>query len=196
LSEPKTKPYHHGDLRETLLALALEELEAVPPTPLTLRGLAEKAGVTAMAPYRHFADKEALLAAVAAKGFADLRGPMLAVDVAADAKTALIAFGVIYVSFAVERPGLFQLMYGGRPPTDLSEEDPNTAIALVGRRIAELVAPGEQETAFLAAWALVHGLATLLVSGRIRQNITDDPTELAERVGTLFVRALEIGETK
>src|SRR5271156_2074160 len=110
------KPYHHGDLRERVVELALATLEKGPPEQLTLRELARQAGVSSMALYRHFADREALLSALAVVGFDDLGERMRVVDQTDDAREGLIAIGVVYVRFAVERPGLFQLMYGGKPP--------------------------------------------------------------------------------
>src|SRR5271169_4924111 len=117
MSTSKPKPYHHGDLRDTLIDLAVGALEQEGPEALSLRGLATRAGVSGMAPYRHFADKAALLAAAARRGFANLRERLASVDDQADPKKALVAFGVVYVRFACERPGLFRLMFAGPPPT-------------------------------------------------------------------------------
>jgi AcrR family transcriptional regulator len=157
-----------------------------------LRDLARRAGVTPMALYRHFADRDALLNALAAVGFDDLGERMLAAEQSRDPKEALIAIGVIYIQFAVERPGLFRLMYGGRPPeTDAKPgEPPHAAYAALTRRITELAKPKEREAAFMASWALVHGLATLLVTDRVRTPVAD-PSALAERVCRFFVGAFE-----
>src|SRR5271167_3986214 len=163
LPKRKSKPYHHGDLREEVLRLALASLETSPLEELTLRGLARQAGVSSMALYRHFADKEALLSALASAGFDDLGQRMQAVDQVSDPRSALAALGVVYVEFAVERPGLFRLMYGGKPPDTPTRpgEPPHAGYAALSRRITELAKPSERETAFLASWSLVHGLATL-----------------------------------
>ncbi len=118
MSTSKRDAYHHGDLRGALIALALETLEEDGPEGLTLRGLAERAGVSGMAPYRHFADKAALLEAVARRGFAELHSDLAAVDDAQNPKEALIAFGVVYVRFACARPeACSRVMFGGAPPT-------------------------------------------------------------------------------
>jgi AcrR family transcriptional regulator len=190
LPKRKAKPYHHGDLREEVLRLALVSLETSPPEDLTLRGLAREAGVSSMALYRHFADREALLVALASAGFEDLGERMRAVDQVKDPKSALIALGVVYVGFAVERPGLFKLMYGGAPPNTGAApgEAPHPAYAALSRRITELAKRGERETAFLASWSIVHGLATLLVTKRIREPIAD-PTAVATQVCRFFAGA-------
>jgi AcrR family transcriptional regulator len=191
MSTSKSKPYHHGDLRGVLIDLAVEALEQEGPQTLSLRGLAARAGVSGMAPYRHFADKAALLAAAARRGFGDLRERLAAVDDPAEAKKALIAFGVVYVRFACERPGLFRLMFGGAPPTadDELTDDPQTVIGLFAARVAELVPPERRRVAFVAAWSAMHGLASLILGGRMRGR-APDPTELAEQVGAVVIAGL------
>jgi AcrR family transcriptional regulator len=194
LPKRKTKPYHHGDLREEVLRLALASLETSPADALTLRGLARRAGVSSMALYRHFADRDALLVALAAAGFDDLGKRMNAVDRVNDPRAALVALGTAYVQFAVERPGLFRLMYGGKPPNirTMPGEAPHPAYAALSRRIAELANKvGERDTAFLASWSLVHGLATLFVTERIREPIAD-PVAVAEQVCRFFVGAFRV----
>jgi AcrR family transcriptional regulator len=148
--------------------------------------------VTPGAIYRHFADREALLTAVAAEGFADLGRRMLEVDQGLDAKAGLIAIGIVYVGFAVERPGLFRLMYGGKPPATEAPpgEAPHPAYTALARRIGQLAKPSEQPAAFLASWSLVHGLATLLVTDRIRQRPAD-PIAAAESVCRILARAFD-----
>src|ERR1700722_14142677 len=103
MSTSKRDAYHHGDLRSTLIALALEKIEQEGPEQLALRSLAQRAGVSGMAPYRHFADKASLLEAVARHGFAELREKLREVE-DPDPRKALVAFGVVYVRFACARP--------------------------------------------------------------------------------------------
>ena len=187
----KTTPYHHGDLRGALIGLALKALEKGGPEALALRSLAEQAGVSGMAPYRHFADRAALLEAVARQGFADLREELRAVDDASDPQKALVAFGAVYVRFACARPGLFRLMFAGAPPTpdDGLAADPNSVFGLFAARIAQIAPASRRRIAFLACWSIVHGLACLLVGGRIRQK-THSPAELAERLGEILLNGL------
>jgi AcrR family transcriptional regulator len=191
MSTSKGGAYHHGDLRGALIALALEALEKAGPETLALRALAQQAGVSGMAPYRHFADKAALLEAVARQGFAQLHEEMREVDDEEDPKKALVAFGVAYVRFACARPGLFRLMFGGAPPTptDRLAGDPQTVYGLFAVRIAQLVPPRRRQIAFLACWATVHGLATLIVGGRIREP-TPAPADLAERIGAMMIKGI------
>ena len=191
MSTSKPRPYHHGDLRDALIDLAVEALERGGPETLSLRSLAARAGVSGMAPYRHFADKAALLAAAARRGFADLRERLASIDDPAEPKKALIAFGVVYVRFACERPGLFRLMFGGPPPTADEEltDDPQTVIGLFDARLADLVPPERRRVAFVAAWSAMHGLASLILAGRMR-GPARHPIELAEQVGAVIVAGL------
>src|SRR5215469_18030268 len=114
LSTPLEKrPYHHRDLRQALIRSALEILSETGVAGLSLRAAARRARVSAMAPYRHFADKEALLAAVAEYGFRELAAQLTkATAAAADPRAGLAALGVAYVLFAREQPSLFKLMFG------------------------------------------------------------------------------------
>ena len=194
MSTSKRKSYHHGDLHDALIDLAVKALDKGGPESLTLRGLAERAGVSGMAPYRHFADKAALLAATARRGFAELRERLLRVDDPEDPSKSLVAFGVVYVRFACERPGLFRLMFGGAPPTDDDEltDDPRTVFGLIATRLADLTPPKRRRIAFVAAWSAIHGLASLMVSGRLR-GPTPDAAKLAEDVGAIVVAGLLAG---
>jgi AcrR family transcriptional regulator len=110
---PEKRSYHHRDLRQALIRSALEILSEAGVAALSLRAAARRAGVSAMAPYRHFADKEALLAAVAEFGFRELLARLTAATAAAaDPRAGLAALGVAYVLFAREQPSLFKLMFG------------------------------------------------------------------------------------
>src|SRR5271170_5574322 len=114
--------YHHGDLRAALVKAAAAEIERGGYENLSLRELAESLGVSRAAPYRHFADRRALLAAVAAEGFDELT--VIYRGVIAREKTPparLTAAGRAYLAFATERPQLFRLMFvsdllGGTTP--------------------------------------------------------------------------------
>jgi AcrR family transcriptional regulator len=183
--------YHHGALRAALIAAAVDAIETEGPEGLTLRSLADKAGVSAMAPYRHFADKAALLEAAATEGFRRLRAACAAVDDPRDARKALTAFGIVYVEFAATHPGLFRLMFGGPPPTrdDGLADDPDTVMGLIAARIAEIVAPPRRRDAMLAAWSAMYGLATLVATGRLR-GPKEKPAKLAARVAAVLFEGL------
>lgn len=154
-----------GDLREALVASALALLEGG-AAELSLRAVARAAGVSAMAPYRHFEDKSALLTAVAARGFAELRERLLAADVMKDPHAALLGQGLAYVGFARARPALFRLMFADPiGPVAPDEVDPG-AFTVMARRAAEVV-PADPMNAALACWAIVHGLAMLVLDRRL-----------------------------
>jgi AcrR family transcriptional regulator len=181
-SAPK-KTYHHGDLRESLLAAALDILADGGVAALSLREAARRAGVSAMAPYRHFADKEELIAGVAAIGFERFCAALVAADANPDPREALIAQGVAYVVFAGRHPALFRLMFGAtskEPRGDLMLAG-ETAYAVLATRVASLVAPAQAADWTLACWSLVHGLAALALDGKLGPD-REPPAILADRM--------------
>src|SRR5260370_38503464 len=106
------KPYHHGNLREALLQSAIRLIAEVGPTAFTLREVARQAGVSHNAPYRHFQDKDALLAAVATQGYGELTDAMLeAASKEPNVLGRLKHAGLAYVSFALRRPETFTVMF-------------------------------------------------------------------------------------
>lgn len=138
---------------------------------LTLRAVARAAGVSAMAPYRHFADHAALLGAVAEEGFEDLRKVLAAADAGAQGAAAVIAQGEAYVAFAARRPALFRLMFSGhaaaaKPAETCPPQDRGDAYAILANRVTALW-PDQAATATLGCWAIVHGLATLMLDARL-----------------------------
>ena len=147
------RPYHHGDLRAALLDAADALLEA---GEVSLREAARRAGVSPAAAYRHFADKEALLAALAARHFAQFG--------AALAGAGIRAQGPAYVRFALERPGRFRLMFG--PLLCRAGAHPELRAAADAAFAALTRAAGGRE-AGIRAWALVHGLAHLMLDGAL-----------------------------
>jgi AcrR family transcriptional regulator len=163
----RKRAYHHGDLAAALLLSAGKILEKEGVEALKLRAVARQAGVSHGAPYRHFADPEALLAALAAEGFERLG------QAQHDAARAggLRAMGEAYVHFALAHPQRFRLMFGGRIPLERHprlREVAARAIAVLGGALSATV-PGAQDARdpSIAAWALVHGLAHLLLGKRI-----------------------------
>jgi AcrR family transcriptional regulator len=154
------------DLRARLVGEAMRIL-AEHPADLTLRGVARAAGVSAMAPYRHFADKASLLRAVTETGFEMLRVALLEVDRTNDNRDALVGQGLAYIAFAVAHPALFRLMFAA-PGYEKFAPDPqaDTAYGVLARRMSRMV-PDRPATATTAAWAIVHGLATLTLDARL-----------------------------
>jgi AcrR family transcriptional regulator len=173
--------YHHGALRAALIRAAREILESEGYEALTLRAAARRAGVSQAAPYNHFADKAALLAAIAAQGFKEFADAMRnEVNAAADPETRLNAAGIAYVAFATSNPGLFKLMFGsnvhqssGNPDLDASR---NSAYEVLRAAVHAVHASGLQhseELESLRSWALVHGLATMINEGTIAPGTYD-----------------------
>jgi len=155
-----------GGLRLRLIDAAGALLDAEGEAGVTLRALAKATGVSAMAPYRHFADKAALLGAVAEAGFAALATALREADRTEPAKAALVAQGLAYFRFAQARPALFRLMFGGTPMCDAPPSEYGEAFAILSRRVAGL-ATGAPGPATIAAWGVVHGLATLALDGKL-----------------------------
>jgi AcrR family transcriptional regulator len=160
----KKAAYHHGDLRAAVLSAAGDLLEDQGPGGVVLREVARRAGVSHNAPYRHFPDHDALLAALAGEGF-QLLGRRLAGKAGRD-------MGVGYVAFALEHPQRFRLMFGGAlrmaEHPKLREAAGRAFEALLGsfRGRSDVADP---EKAAAAAWSLVHGLAQLLLDGHFAQ---------------------------
>lgn len=185
LSTSKAGSYHHGDLRAALVSAALQMLEESDVETVSLRAVARRAGVSAMAPYRHYPDKEALLAAVAQTGFDGLRAALTLADSTSLAEEALLAQGVAYVRYAMEKPVLFRLMFG--PPRrgkhiDLRASS-ETAFSVLVQRVAQQTRPAELQARILGYWSLVHGLAMLIL---------DDQTPVAGlgSLDTMIIRKI------
>lgn len=188
----QSQPYHHGELKPALLAAAAQLLDEGGAALISLREVARRAGVSHNAPYRHFADRDSLLAALAEDGFRELGRRM-------DAETGgLAALGQCYVRFALEQPGRFALMFGAGLDKTRYPQLQQAALALY-RRLAQAVhetAPArEAEVATLAAWSLVHGLAQLLLDRQLSEAVQGglSAAELSERVTRMFANGLQGG---
>jgi AcrR family transcriptional regulator len=169
------RPYHHGHLREALLQGAVRVIAEVGSAAFTLREVARRAGVSHNAPYRHFRDKDALLAAVAAQGFRELTMAMReAGERQTKALDKLKQSGLAYVAFAVRRPEHFTAMFDApviacKDPEYLqaSQESFNTLVNYIRNCQEESQLPaGNTLERALYAWSLVHGIAKLAVAGR------------------------------
>lgn len=169
------KSYHHGGLDEALLEAAEVQLENEGPTGLSLRKLGRQLGVTPGAPYRHFEDKDALLAALATRGFQRLRQTMLdAQEGASGGEQRLRRGGVGYLEFASAHPELFRLMFGWMPARDVPElcEAGDAAFAAYEQVLEACEREGllsrSVRDAGLLAWSAVHGAAFLLIDDRLK----------------------------
>lgn len=172
--------YHHGDLRRALLSAAVATISETGPAAVSLRELARRAGVSHAAPQHHFGDKAGLLTAVAQEGFELLAGALAA------AGGDLLEVGVAYVSFATGHPAHFQVMF---QPALYHADDPALAAARSRARSAldaglrALPQPsGDPATAAVAAWSIVHGFATLWLSGALPGDLGADPVAAARHV--------------
>lgn len=190
--------YHHGNLRRALIDAALHILETQGVSALTLRAAARGAGVSQAAPYRHFADKEALLAAVAEEGFRTLSAAMGEATEKAgdDFASRFRAIGITYIRFAVEQPARFRLMFG-RQVADRGAHlplrqaaDETFAILVAGIEAGQqsgFIRGGDPRELSMAAWSMVHGLSALLVDGQLSRGTQDLDTFASGVVRHLFL---------
>lgn len=169
------RSYHHGNLREALLQGALRVIAELGPAAFTLREVARRAGVSHNAPYRHFRDKDALLAAVAAQGFRELTRAMReAGERQSKPLDRLKQSGLAYVAFAIRRPEHFTVMFDSPVIAckddeylQASQEAFDTLVNYI--RICQdqgQMPAGNTLERALYAWSLVHGIAKLAVAGR------------------------------
>ena len=160
--------YHHGDARNAILRSARRLLERTGAATLSLRQVAEAAGLSRQAPYNHFASKEALLAELVRDGFvrlaADIRA---AADPKGTAERQLAAAGEAYINFALSEPTLFRLMFSRElvelrkyPSASKAADDTLQALAEIVRRIDRA---GDRKGLVLASWSIVHGYAVLCI---------------------------------
>jgi AcrR family transcriptional regulator len=173
--------YHHGDLRAALVGAAMELLEESGETELSLRAVARRAGVSPAAPYRHYADREALVSAVATVGYRELAERLAAAHPSPSTPEQLAGVAIAYVQFALERPALFRIMFG--EPCDRDNDErvaATTAVSAYVRAIAHRTFPlADDEALATAIWALVHGLAFLHLDGKLDAST---PSVVAERI--------------
>jgi AcrR family transcriptional regulator len=182
------RPYHHGDLRHALIAAALKDIQRDGPAALSLRALARQVGVSHAAPVHHFGDKAGLLTAIATEGYLKLADEQRRVY----ARTgSYLEIGVAYVRFAVRQRAYFEVMYR---PELYHAEDANLVAARAQARemlygpLAEFPEAGATDApiAGLAAWSLMHGLATLLLTGNLPPETVRNPEALARAVGRVL----------
>ena len=183
-----TTPYHHGDLPNTLVRAAVELLEEGGASELSLRAAARRAGVSTAAPYRHFADRDALLSAVAAVGYRELTEQLVAAHPAQATPEGLAAVANAYVRFALTRPGMFRVMFA--EPCDPTSPERVAAAAVINEYCKALVRQAfpniDPDPMAIAVWAVVHGLAFLHLDGKLD---TSSPEVVTERVDAAVTAA-------
>ncbi len=179
-----------ADLRARLIRAARALLETQGREELTLRGVARAVGVSHMAPYRRFKDKDDLLAAVAEEGFKELAQRL---DTASEGETT----GVAYVAFALDNPALYRLMFGAQftpagrfPALDAASAQAFAFCAdIAGGDANELAQENASPYAAWALWASVHGLASLIIDGRIP--LSTDPARRDAEISEILGRTID-----
>ncbi|MEN0065847.1 MAG: TetR-like C-terminal domain-containing protein [Myxococcota bacterium] len=194
---PTRDRYHHGDLKRALVEEAFAMVRSAGHAKFSLRAAARAVGVDAAAAYRHFANKDALLAAVASSAFAELARRMeTGMAESDDPVERFVATGRAYVQFAIDEPALFRTAFGPRAAERIKTE----GVGAQGRNPYELLLDSlsdirdrlgvdlEPETAALPAWAAMHGLAHLIVDG----NLASDPKDVTDGVVHTILRGLGV----
>jgi AcrR family transcriptional regulator len=179
LARKPANQYHHGDLQRALLQAAVRTIQKQGVHALTLRAVGEELGVSRTALYRHFADKAALLAAVAREGFRMLRIELEAAWASGGkGRRGFEAMGEAYVRFAIAQPAHYRVMFGSRdahcaPDPELQEEGTRAFLALLNALVelqrAGLVRQDDAEQQAHFIWALVHGISMLAIDGALRE---------------------------
>ncbi len=160
--------YHHGDARNALLRAAAALLEQTGASGLSLRQLAERAGLSRQAPYNHFADKEMLLAELVRDGFERLgQGIKVAGHSDAEPVVRLERAAECYIAFAQSAPALFRLMFSKElvdlPRHPAAQAAASASFAQLAEIVAAIASPEAVADLSLVAWSLVHGYATLCI---------------------------------
>ncbi len=171
---PMSTAYHHGDLRAAALQMGMERIENQGHPDLGLRALARDLGVSATALYRHFPNKDALLDALALEALGRLGANQAkAARDAGGGRNGFIEVGITYVTWAVENPALFRLIYTrvekvdfDCDPTEMGEAF-NQLRAGIAASMPEGMSAEQRNVAALHAWSLVHGLAMLILDGQV-----------------------------
>ena len=171
------KPYHHRDLRRALLDEALRTIQTHGVEHLTLRTVGERLGVSRSALYRHFADKQALLATVGTEGFRKLRQILAdAWERSARGRVGFESMAKAYVQFAVANPSHYRVMFGGFIESAAKDDhfiaEAKAAFQVLVDALVEQQSAGDirRDDPVLMArflWALVHGTAMLVIDGQL-----------------------------
>lgn len=185
----RRESYHHGDLKRALTSAALSLVAEKGPKGFTTEA-ARRAGVSAAAPYRHFADKAELLASVAEQGFLDLHAELAAAaDRVSDPKARVTELGRAYVRWAIAHPDHYQVMFGASLKAEqglavAGEQAFGDLLDAITRcQEAGIVAAQDPREVAGPLWSLVHGIASLAIGGHLRAvGIAQAPEELVDGV--------------
>jgi AcrR family transcriptional regulator len=198
-SKKKKRGYHHGDLKNALVQAALAQIAVSGVHSLSLREVARSTGVSHAAAYRHFRNKEDMLAAIAEQGFVIL-GHALQAAIEQHSGNSLAAFkasGIAYVEFGIGHPEHLQVMFGGAlngfaqwPSLQKAGQHAYDLLKTSARKALHTgEISGDESTIALAAWSLVHGLTQLIVGGQI-PHAKQSPRHLAQTVIALLTQGL------
>lgn len=202
------KQYHHGDLKNALIKAGIAILSTEGIEALSLRQVASKAGVSHSAPYAHFKDKQALIAAISTEGFGQLyeRMERAAQNHSGPPDGLLIDVAHAYVQFALESPACFKLMFSGIVGQEKNYpelvEMSRKNVALLSDTVARcqaggLLRAGAPDTLALSIWSLVHGFTSLLLEWQIPHQLLDayPPRDLLRQIlSQVACRELAPGE--
>ena len=178
------KNYHHGDLKNALINAGVEILARDGVGGLSLRKVAKQAGVSHAAPYAHFADKQALIAAISTEGFKQLYFQIEAVKQTyqTNPETLIIEVAWAYVQFAQNEPDRFKLMFStvlekekDYPDfVEISQKNFHQLVEIVEIcQQAEVLKKGESDLLALSLWGTVHGFVSLLLEGQISHSVLE-----------------------
>jgi AcrR family transcriptional regulator len=203
--QPARKPlntYHHGDLRDALVQAALAEVERAGPEAISLKALAQKLGVSQPAPYRHFADREALLQAVTAEAFRQFNAIMREAIDRPSKRTKLSRFAQAALDFGLKRNGIYRLMFASRTMAGAADDSElhiaahETFVLLVESFEAPKVGLLREQHA-LQIWAALHGVVMLAEQGLLtgkqaqitREQVLDN---VVEQTRAALMAAIEV----
>ena len=205
MARPARKPsnaYHHGDLRDALVQAALREAEQGGPEAISLKALAKKLGVSQPAPYRHFADREALLAAVTAEAFRQFSAMLREAIGKPSRRSKLSRFAQATLEFGLHRNGIYRLMFASRTMACVSNDSELHVAAMetFALLLEALEAPAVgllRERYALQIWAALHGVIMLaeqgLLTGRVanvsREELVEDMMQQIKAALDQAVRA-------
>jgi AcrR family transcriptional regulator len=206
---PASKPlntYHHGDLRDALVQAALQEVELGGPEAISISALARKLGVSQPAPYRHFADREALLAAVTAEAFRRFSAILRESIGKPSKRSKLSRLAQATLAFGLRRNGIYRLMFASRIMACAPKDDElrDAARETFGLVLEALEAPAVgllRERHALKIWAALHGVVMLaeqgLLTGQVAQMTREELVEdIVEQTKSSLSRAIEAAGRK
>jgi AcrR family transcriptional regulator len=205
MPRPVRKPlntYHHGDLRDALVHAALREAEQGGPEAISLKALAKQLGVSQPAPYRHFADREALLAAVTAAAFRQFSAVLREAVSKPSKRSKLSRLAQATLAFGLRRNGIYRLMFASRVMACASKDSELHAAAMetFALVLEALEAPAVgllRERFALQIWAALHGVVMLAEQGLLtgksanvtREELVEDIVRQTKMALTLAIEA-------